>query len=281
MKTPVTQPVAFLGPEGTFSEEALLASMPAGCHPFPYQSIPDVMAAVSSGAARYGLVPIENSLEGAVAITLDLLAFGHDDLLIVRETTHAIHQQLIARAPLELARVTKVISHPHVHGQCHTFLRQHLPQAEHEAANSTVEAVRQVKRVDRPWAAIGPKLAADMYECVVVAENIEDSVDNRTRFVLLAREPAAQDLAARYKTSIVCAIAHDQPGSLLMILSEFADRGINLTKIESRPSKQGLGDYIFFIDLEGRRDDPAISQALQSLDSRLSWMKVLGSYPIT
>ncbi|MGO8683085.1 MAG: prephenate dehydratase [Thermoleophilia bacterium] len=276
-----TEPVAFLGPEGTFSEEALLASMPTGCHPFPYQSIADVMAAVSDGSARYGLVPIENSLEGAVAITLDLLAFGHDDLSIVRETTHTVHQQLIARAPLDLAHVSKVISHPQVYGQCRSFLREYLPNAEHEAANSTAEAVRQVSRVERPWVAIGPKLAADMYECLVVHENIEDSVDNRTRFVFLAREPAAQDLDTPYKTSIVCGIAQDQPGSLLLILSEFAYRYVNLTKIESRPSKQGLGDYIFFIDMEGRLSDPAIDLALKGLECKLAWVKILGSYPVT
>jgi prephenate dehydratase len=274
-----TQPIAFLGPEGTFTEEALLEAMPAGCHPFPYASIPDVMAAVSDGSAKYGLVPIENSLEGAVAITLDLLAFGHADLHIAAETTHAIHQQLIARTTLDLARVTKVISHPHVYGQCHAFLREHLPNAEHEAANSTADAVRQVSRVDRPWVAIGPRLAAEMYECKVIYENIEDSVDNRTRFVLLAREPAPQDLDTRYKTSIVCGIAQDQPGSLLLILSEFAHRYVNLTKIESRPSKQGLGDYIFFIDVEGREADTAIAQALKCLGCKLSWVKVLGSYP--
>lgn len=274
-----SEAIAFLGPEGTFTEEALLEALPDGVHPFPYASIPDVMEAVSTGAARYGLVPIENSLEGAVAITLDLLAFGHDDLSIVRETTHAIHHQLIARTPLELGRVTKVISHPHVYGQCHAFLREHLPNVEHEAANSTAEAVRQVSRVDRPWVAIGPRLAAQMYECEVVRENIEDSVDNRTRFVLLARTPAAQNEDVRYKTSIVCGIAQDQPGSLLLILSEFAHRYVNLTKIESRPSKQGLGDYIFFIDMEGRQSDPAIAQALKCLVCKLAWVKVLGSYP--
>ena len=139
--------------------------------------------------------------------------------------------------------------------------------------------MRIVSRVDRPWVAIGPRLAAEMYECQVIAADIEDSIDNRTRFVFLSREPAPQDEEGRYKTSLVCGIAQDQPGSLLMILSEFAFRYVNLTKIESRPSKQGLGDYIFFIDMEGRVDDAPIAQALSCLTCKLPWVKVLGSYP--
>jgi len=275
-----TQPIAFLGPEGTFSEEALLTNLPGeDVHPFPYPSVQDVMRAVQSGEARLGLVPIENSLEGSVVVTLDMLAFEVDDLQIVREITHPIRHQLIARAPLDLSRVTKVISHPHVYGQCRTFINEHLAGVEHEAANSTAEAVRTVSRVDRPWVAIGTALAAEMYEAVVIHEDIEDSVENRTRFVFLSREQAAQDLDAEYKTSIVCGIAQDQPGSLLMILSEFAYRFVNLTKVESRPSKQGLGDYIFFIDMDGRRGDPAIDQALKCLTCKLPWVKVLGSYP--
>jgi prephenate dehydratase len=139
--------------------------------------------------------------------------------------------------------------------------------------------VRRVSRVDRPWVAIGTRLAADLYECAVVRDDIEDSLDNRTRFAYVARAAAAQDLDASYKTSIVCGIAADQPGALLLILSEFAHRFVNLTKIESRPSKQGLGQYIFFLDLEGRRSDPPIDQALKCLACKLPWVKVLGSYP--
>lgn len=273
--------VAFLGPEGTFTEEALLANLPGDqLHPFPYGSIRDVLVAVRDGDAALGAVPIENSLEGSVAVTLDLLAFGFDELRIVREVIHPIRHQLIARGPIELKRLTKIISHPHAYGQCRQFLDAHAPGVEHEAANSTAEAVRRVSRVDRPWAAIGTRLAAEMYECVVLRDDIEDSVENRTRFVYLSRDPAPQDLEGDYKTSIVCGIAHDQPGSLLLILNEFAHRYINLTKIESRPSRQGLGDYIFFIDVMGRRDDAAMEQALKCLACKLAWVKVLGSYPV-
>jgi prephenate dehydratase len=272
--------VGFLGPEGTFTEEALLANMPPGkLFPYPYSSVREVMAAVHDGTAALGLVPIENSLEGSVAVTLDLLAFSDYDVKIVREVTHAIRHQLIARAPIELSRITKILSHPHAYGQCRTFLDEHLPGVEHEAANSTAEAVRRVSRVDRPWAAIGNRLAAEMYECIIAQPDIEDSVDNRTRFVFLARQPADQSLDAPYKTSIVCGIAQDEPGSLLLILSELAYRHINLSKVESRPSKLALGHYIFFIDLEGKQDDPAVAQAIKCLTCKLPWLRVLGSYP--
>jgi prephenate dehydratase len=272
--------VAFLGPEGTFTEEAVLANMPDGdYHPFPYPSIRDVLKAVEGGEAALGLVPIENSIEGSVVVTLDSLAFGFDELKIVREVTHQIHQQLIARRPVELHTVTKVISHPHAYAQCRGFIREHLKNVEHEATDSTAEAVRRVSRVDRPWVAVGTKLAAEMYECHLVATDIEDARDNRTRFVFVSRDPAPQDLEGRYKTSIVCGIAQDQPGSLLMILSEFAYRYVNLTKIESRPTKRALGDYIFFIDMEGRADDQPIAQAMKCLACKLPWVKVLGSYP--
>ena len=183
--------IAFLGPEGTFSEEALLANMPGeGYHPFPYPSIREVLKAVQSGEAPLGLVPIENSIEGSVVVTLDSLAFGFDELRVVREITHQVHQQLIARRPIELDRVTKIVSIPHAYGQCREFIRAHLDGVEHEPTDSTAEAVRRVSRVDRPWVAIGTRLAADMYECAVIADDIDDAEDNRTRFVFVARDEA-------------------------------------------------------------------------------------------
>lgn len=272
--------LAFLGPEGTFTEEALLANLPeGGLHPFPYPSIRDVLRAVQTGEVPLGIVAIENSLEGSVPATLDNLAFGFDDLQIVREVTHAVHQMLITRRPMELERITKVISIPHAYGQCRDFIAEHLGNVEHEATDSTAEAVRRVSRVDRPWAAVGTRLAAEMYECHVVAEDIEDAGDNRTRFVFVAREAASQDEPGPYKTSIVCGIDQDEPGSLLLILSEFAYRHINLSKVESRPSKQALGDYMFFIDIDGRLHDPGVEQALKCLTCKLPWVKILGSYP--
>jgi prephenate dehydratase len=273
--------IAFLGPEGTFTEEALLANLPeGGLHPFPYPSIRDVLTAVQGGEVPLGIVAIENSLEGSVPVTLDSLAFGFDDLRIVREVTHPVHQMLITREPLELRRITKVISMPHAYGQCRDFIKAHLGNVEHEAADSTAEAVRRIGRVDRPWAAVGTRLAAEMYECHIVAEDIEDAGDNRTRFVFVAREPAPQDLPETYKTSIVCGIDQDEPGSLLLILSEFAYRHLNLSKLESRPSKKALGHYIFVIDVDGRLEDPGLAAALKCLACKLPWIKILGSYPV-
>jgi prephenate dehydratase len=272
--------VAFLGPEGTFTEEALLANMPeGGLRPFPYPSIRDVLRAVESGEVPLGIVAIENALEGSVPVTLDSLVWGFDDLRIVREVTHPVHQMLITKTEMGLDEITKVISIPHAYGQCRDFIREHLGNVEHEATDSTAEAVRRVSRVDRPWAAVGTRLAAEMYECHIAAQDIEDAEDNRTRFIFVAREPAPQDLDARYKTSIVCGIDQDEPGSLLLILSEFAYRHVNLNKVESRPSKEALGHYVFFIDVDGSSEDPPVAQALKCLACKLPWLKVLGSYP--
>lgn len=271
--------VAFLGPEGTFTEEALLAHMPEGLHPFPYPSIPDVLQAVEAGEVPLGIVAIENALEGSVPITLDSLVWGFEDLHIVREVTQPVHQMLITRDEIPLDQITKVISIPHAYGQCRDFIRRHLGNVEHEATDSTAEAVRRVSRVNRPWAAVGTRLAAEMYECHIAAEDIEDAEDNATRFVFVARERAPQDLGGRYKTSLVCGIDQDEPGSLLLILSEFAYRHVNLTKVESRPSKRALGHYVFIIDVEGSVEDDAVAQAVKCLACKLPWLKVLGSYP--
>ncbi len=271
----------FLGPAGTWSEEALLEHTglsPADTVPLP--SVPDVIMAVSAGEIKEGIVPMENTLEGSINVTLDYLAFEVENVSITREIDHPIHQKLIARAPLELGAVERVISLPQALAQCHKFLREKMPQAEEVAAGSTAEAVRIVSQSGQKWAAIGSQLAADRYNCVVLAADIEDRPDNETRFVLLATSPAPQDVDRPYKTSIVCTIAHDQPGSLLQILQEFAHRYINLTKIESRPSKKGLGDYIFFIDVEGKQDDPPVAAALKCLDCKLARVKMLGSYPV-
>ena len=272
--------VAFLGPEGTFTEEALLANMPdGGLHPFPYPSIPDVLRAVRAGEVPLGIVAIENALEGSVPVTMDSLVWSFDDLHIVREITHPVHQMLITKSEMPLDQVTKVISIPHAYGQCREFIREHLGNVEHEATDSTAEAVRRVSRVNRPWAAVGTRLAAEMYECHIAAEDIEDAEENATRFVFVAREPARQDLGGRYKTSLVCGIDQDEPGSLLLILSEFAYRHVNLTKVESRPSKRALGHYVFIIDVEGSVEDQSVALAVKCLACKLPWLKVLGSYP--
>jgi prephenate dehydratase len=272
---------AFLGPVGTWAEEALRASTHlAEGEAVPYPTVTDVVEAVSSGEVARGIVPIENSLEGSVRVTLDILAFEVDDVRIAREIVLPIHHCLISRSEMPLERIELILSHPHASAQCRKFMRAQLPQAEVKAANSTAEAVRIVSEGEEDWAAIGSRLAAEKYGCIVLSEAIEDHPGNQTRFVVLSREEAPQGLDEPYKTSIVCAIAHDQPGSLLQILQEFAFRSINLTKIESRPSKKGLGDYVFFIDMEGKKDDAAIASALECLGCKLASVKLLGSYPL-
>ncbi len=270
----------FLGPAGTWSEEALLARTgltTADAVPLP--SVPDVILAVSKGELDQGIVPLENALEGSISVTLDYLAFEVENIFIVREIDHPIRQKLIVKAPLQLSEIEKVISLPHALAQCRRFLRDSLPGVETAAAGSTAEAVKMVSESPEKWAAIGSQLAADIYGCAVLEEDIADRPENETRFALLRAEPAAQDLSGSYKTSIVCTIAHDQPGSLLQILQEFSNRYVNLTKIESRPSKKGLGDYVFFIDVEGRQADPPVAAALKCLECKLARVKLLGSYP--
>ncbi|MHB1361130.1 MAG: prephenate dehydratase [Thermoleophilia bacterium] len=271
----------FLGPTGTWSEEALTANTSLTADDtVPYPSITEVIAAVASGEVAQGIVPMENVIEGSVTATLDMLAFDVDNIFITREIDHPISLKLIARKPLALDQIEKVISLPHAYAQCRRYLREKLPGAEVVAANSTAEAVRIVSLSDENWAAIGSGLAARSYGCTVLDDEIEDYPGNQTRFVILSTSPAPQDLDYPYKTSIVCTIAHDQPGSLLQILQEFAHRYVNLTKIESRPSKKGLGDYVFFIDVEGRKGDPQIGAAIKCLECKLARVKLLGSYPV-
>lgn len=275
------QKVGFLGPAGTWSEEALMANTSlTTAETVPLPSIADVITAVASEEIGEGIVPMENALEGSITVTLDMLAFEVDNVFITREIDHTIRLKLIARAPLKLDEIERVISLPHAHAQCRRYLRENLPGAEVTAANSTADAVRIVSRSEEKWAAIGSSLAAQRYGCSILEDDIEDYPGNQTRFVLLSTKPAPQDLDAPYKTSIVCTIAHDQPGSLLQILQEFAHRYVNLTKIESRPSKKGLGDYVFFIDVEGRKDAPQIAAAIKCLDCKLARVKLLGSYPV-
>jgi prephenate dehydratase len=273
--------IGYLGPAGTWAEEALLAHTPcAAGEAVAYPSVYDVINAVSTGEIEEGIVPMENAIEGSVFATLDMLTFDVDNVQIVREIVQPIHHRLIARADIPLDRIEKLFSHPHAHPQCRKFVREQLPQAEIVSTPSTAEAVRIVSQSDQKWAAIGSSLAAKNYGCVILREDIEDFTGNQTRFVMLSRTEAPLGLDTPYKTSIVCAIAHDQPGSLLQILQEFAHRYVNLTKIESRPSKKGLGDYVFFIDMEGKKDDPKIAPALKCLECKLNWVKLLGSYPV-
>ncbi len=272
--------LAYLGPPGTFTEEALLACPESeGAELVPMTTVPDVIAAVGAKEVDGGVVPIENSIEGSVNITLDTLAFDATGVTIQREIVLPIRHALLAKPGTSMDALVAVVSHPHATGQCRKFLSANVPHAEIRAANSTAEAAQIV--ADRgpiePWAAIGTELAAKLYGLVVLAPDIEDRRENSTRFVLVGTEPVPPTGAD--KTSVVCFIAKDRPGALLAILHEFSDRGINLTKLESRPTKERLGEYCFFIDIEGHGDEDEVRHALQSLGTKILDVKVMGSYP--
>jgi prephenate dehydratase len=271
--------VAFLGPAGTFTEEALRASAPAGVDPVPFATVYETVMAVHDGATERALVPIENSLEGGVAATLDALATEASDVRIVAEHIHPIHHCLIARGPVEVADITRVISHPQAMSQCGELLRGPLAAAERVSSVSTAEAARAVAESNEPWAALSSRLAAELYDCVVLREDVEDSGDNETRFVWLA--PASADPPVRAdKTSIVFWGFNDEsPGALVNVLRELSDREVNLTRIESRPRRVGLGHYMFFADLEGGAGEALVAEALDALRDRVEELRVLGSYP--
>jgi len=278
--------VAFLGPEGTFSEEALFASTGrAEVEAVPLPTIYECVMAVAGGTTDRALVPIENSLEGSVNATLDALVFETDEVHIVGEVVHPITHTLIARTRLPLDRIERVLSHPQASAQCARFLREHLAHAEVIGAQSTADAVRIVAESDQPWAALGNHISAELYDCEVLADSVEDTPENETRFVWLERSsrPTPADLLTdrprSFKTSIVFWGLPDHPGALVDVLQEFATRGINLSKIESRPRKQGLGRYVFFADLEGHADDPPVVEALGAIGATVETLRVLGCYP--
>ncbi|HEX3690113.1 MAG TPA: prephenate dehydratase [Solirubrobacteraceae bacterium] len=281
----------YFGPEGTNTHEALLADTAGvGLDTVPLPTIYDTVMAVHDGTVDIAMVPIENSLEGSVNATLDALAMDTDDVMIVGEVVLPIRHCLIARTSLELSEIETVVSHPQANAQCARFIRTQLPKARVLAGSSTADAVRVVADHDGPWAALGNRLAAELYECVVLRADVEDVADNETRFVWLARGGAAPGgprvLASGsppqgpWKTAVVFwGAGSEAPGWLVACLSEFAERGVNLTRIESRPRKQGLGRYMFFVDMEGHEEDGAVAAALAGLRGHVERLKVLGSHP--
>ena len=276
--------LGYLGPPGTFSEEAVRAADPGDADErVPFTTIHETVMAVQDGTVDRALVPIENSLEGGVSATLDALAFDAPDVAIVGETVLAIRNCLIARADLALDAIEVVVSHPQPLGQCARFLRDNLPRATVRATTSTADAVREVASTDRPWAALGPSSAAALYGCRVLRDGVDDERDNATRFVWLARagtSPVPEGDLGGWKTSVVFAGAGDQaPGWLVRCLSEFAFRGVNLTRIESRPRRAQLGHYLFHVDMEGRAADPTVADAIAALGRHCEEVRLLGSYP--
>jgi prephenate dehydratase len=278
----------YFGPEGTFTQEALIrATAGTDLDHIPYPTIYDTVMAVHSGAVDRALVPIENSLEGSVNATLDTLAMETEDVAIVGEVVHAIRHCLIARSALELAEIEAIVSHPQANAQCARFIRTRLPQARVLAGASTAEAVRIVAAHEGRWAALGTRFAAERNGCRILLAGVEDVAGNETRFVWLAPVGSppglpgdARTAGGPFKTAIVFwGEGSEAPGWLVGCLSEFAERAVNLTRIESRPRKQGLGRYMFFVDLEGRDDEPRVVEALERLRARVATLRVLGSYP--
>ena len=280
--------VGYLGPEGTFTQAAALAAPAAdSLELVPCATIYDTVMAVHDGSVERAVVPIENSLEGSVSATLDTLAFETDGVTIVGETVLPIHQCLIAQEVIPLEEIEVVISHPQGNAQCARFIRSRLPQARVMTSDSTADAVRLVsERIRHRWAAIGTKLAADLYGCQVLNASIEDLAGNETRFVWLAPSgapaglPGAAEPRGPWKTAVVFwGAGSEAPGWLVTCLGELSSRGVNMTRIESRPRRQGLGRYMFFVDLEGRDDEPHLVEALAALAGHVEVLRSLGSFP--
>jgi prephenate dehydratase len=245
----------------------------------------DVVLAVQDGRVDRAVAPVENLLEGAVNAVLDALAFAAPDVVLTGELVLPVRHCLLAGAQLPPAALQVVVSHPQPLAQCAGWLREHLPQARTLPASSSAEAVRTVLAQDEPWAAIGPRGAAERYGAVVLAQDIADEPGNATRFVWLARREAGEPFPAAAggaptKTSLLFHGAGDgAPGWLVRCLSEFAFRGVNLTRIESRPSRQRLGHYAFHVDLDGAIGQAPVDDAVRALHAHCEEVRVLGSYP--
>lgn len=259
-----------MGPKGTFSHEA--ANM-LGDEVIPYCTIPAVMTSVSSGETSLGIVPIENSIEGPVGVTLDSLAHKFD-LKIYGELIITINQNLIVNPGTKIEEIEDVYSHAQAISQCQNFIQENNIQPHYSI--STAKAAKDIIGF-KSKAAIGNKKAAELYNLEIIQANIQDTDNNETRFVVLSNKdhkPTGRD-----KTSIIFSIYEDRPGGLYNILGFFQKNNVNLTKIESRPSKKGLGKYLFFVDFNGHKDDELVKNILNEIEENTYFLKVLGSYP--
>ena len=274
--------IAYLGPAGTFTEDALGEAAGSGeFEPLRTATIPDAILAVERGEADRALVPFENSIEGSVRPALDALAFETEAVTIVGEHDHRVSIHLIAREGVGVEDVEAVLSHPQPLAQCARFLRETLPGIEQRAVSSTAAAVRMVSESQRPWAALGARSAAGLYGCALLREGVEDESGNVTRFVWIAPAGTEPQGEGPWKTSLVFhELGADHPGALVEALAVFSSREINLTRIESRPMRQGLGRYMFFCDLEGAETDEVVSAAITALRAKAESVRILGSYPV-
>lgn len=273
----MTRKVGYLGPQGTYCEEIAL-SLYSGTTSqlLPFAGIDAAIRAVAAGEVAESIVPVENSLEGSVNITLDTMA--HDvDLFITKEVILPVRHNLLAK--YDSRDIVAIVSHPQALAQCRKTLARLYPKAKLKPVESTAEAARIVASGDGLYAAVGSEKAGKIYGLSVLAANIQDIPANSTRFIGLERQQAVA-VQGRSKTSIVCQINGEKPGSLCNILQEFAQREVNLTRIESRPARTGLGMYIFFFDIEGGMQSENISAALTAVKEKCLWYKNLGSYPV-
>lgn len=265
--------VAFLGPLGTFSEEAANKQFGGLSAPIQCSSIDEVFRQVETGQANYGVVPVENSTEGAVGRTLDLLM--QTSLKICGEIELAVHHNLLSKHN-DISQITKVYSHSQSLAQCHEWLNKSLQNAERQSVVSNAEAAK-ISTLTDGTAAIASKRAAELFGLNILAENIEDDPKNTTRFLVLSQHDVA--VSGKDKTSLLMS-TKNVPGAVLALLEPLAKHGVSLTKLESRPSKIGMWEYMFFIDIEGHYQEPKVAAALKELESRASFLKLLGSYPV-
>lgn len=269
--------IGFLGPRGTFSHEALQKyARDFACIPVDFNSIPDILLAVRDGAVDEAIVPMENSLEGAVNATLDMMAF-EVDVNIKAELAIPVHQNLLVKKGTAWQEVRYILSHPQPIGQCRRFITEKLPGVQVRYVYSTAAAAEEVASGNGDSAAIGSVAAAEVYGLEVAAARIHDNENNFTRFVVISKADSPK--TGNDKTSIVFS-TEDKPGSLYKILDIFNLLDINMTRIESRPAKDRLGRYIFFVDVSGHREDEDLRDAIAMIKRKTSFFKFLGSYPV-
>jgi prephenate dehydratase len=274
--------IAYLGPAGTFTEDALGEALgDTEFEPLRTDTVYDAIVALIEGRADRALAPYENSIEGSVRGTLDILAFDLPHVTIVGEHDYPVRQHLVVRDGVQLDQIDAVLSHQQGLAQTARFLRENLPGVELRSVSSTAAAVRMVSESPRPWAAVGSRAAAALYGCTILREGIQDEANNVTRFVWLAPEGTEPADGDKWKTSLIFReLGDDRPGALVDALAEFSSRGINLSRIESRPQRSELGRYFFFLDADGSLDDEPVGAAIAALRTKAESVRILGSYPL-
>ena len=273
LERPIT--VSYLGPQGTFSERAAVKQFGEGAKTVPQPSIDEVYRSVESGAADFGVVPVENSTEGAVGRSLDLMP--QTPLKTCGEVLLRIHHHLMAGARSELNAIQRVFSHGQSLAQCHEWLNANMPHAERVAVSSNAEAARRAS-IEPFSAAVAGETAATLYGLTLLAANIEDEPNNTTRFLVLGNYEPKPSANGKDKTSLVLSAAN-RAGAVYEMLTPFAKRGVSMSKFESRPSKVAMWEYLFFVDIDGHRDDANVVEALEEVRGIAGYVKVLGSYP--